>query len=164
MGTNSVTTTDLSYWFYVSTKEKFVLLFTTKQLGATELAAKDTLANEVAAGAALAAIRNHRQAIAIVNERNSVAVHRLFTLPHTEKDLRIRISLFKDETERHVEMGGDNIYTWHPEVVEHTTSKSLAELVLNGCQLLSMKPDAGDSYIATFKMNGGFEMDYGDGS
>jgi hypothetical protein len=58
------------------------------------------------------------------------------------------------DTERHVDMGGDNIYTYHPHVVENITQHSPARLVLRKCQLLSMKPDGEDTYVATFKING----------
>ena len=156
MGTNSnsVTTTELSYWLRVSDKDHVILFFDTKNLGATVQSSERELMSEVGAGITFNEIQNLMQLSAVISQGFTTAVHRLFTIPQNNGDLKINIDLMRVDTERHVDMGGDNIYTWHPEVVETKTEHSPARLILHKCRLLSMKPDGSDTYIASFKVNG----------
>jgi hypothetical protein len=114
--------------------------------------------NEVEIGNVFANVKRHRLFTAVIPRHWDRAVHSLHSTPVNQANLKIEITLYRNITRPDV-VQPSSLYE-APRLRNVRCTQDVAKMVLEKVQLLSVKPTAGVSYTANFRVTGGTEIEY----
>jgi hypothetical protein len=115
------------------------------------------VSSEIEAGSVFTDIKAHRRVKILVGNYPH-AVHQLLLLHSRDADLRINIDFYSSTVSQKVELQSVGIFQV-PTITQTPNSHEIAKLSLLKCQFLGFAAVEKENYVASFKVNGGFEME-----